>query len=949
MGKSKKCDKIDDAFYSSNFEKVSQLVEKNDSKKALFYKAIMAEYGIHPVDKKIDLEKAKVLYRQSFGEEQLQAGVNLANIYLKEGKIEDAKAIFKKITGFGSAQDSKNSQNKFKIYAEHTLDSLDAKDIIQNNLPNNPDTLKKAQILSAKLADYLSNLKKPSFLYFEAQYNKARLDLWIAEIEISSTKDSLETKKLNKIKEFIKNNEHRTGDISGLVAKYTHKLDQEIEKAAKNNDKLNSVKQLLTAMSNDSSAKDFSYKAQSLLKSLEIKQKIKQKDYDAAISQCNDVLRSDPTNNEIKIFKFLALSYAMDQRNVADDENLDQAMKLVREVKQSEPSNNAAIRLEAEMHRRLVRKIASEIIENLKEKSRYFDSKFNKAWLGRLGYQDNTKETREFFIDLLSPLITANLEKADYAKNGLLFRDIKNASKELSERIWSDIAASLENNLDNIRNCLTQEKKETKEEKDKPTPTSKLLDDMKLHSKIATPILAWNAAHSNIVANNSGDTSKKYNKFKTSLSKKLEDYYIRCRALTMPDGDLEAKVQSNFTGIVDLTSKVTPIVGAVAGDARVAAFGVVLKTFSDLSIEGKKAALYRSAQEFCKIAENLSDASKQFDYIAETIVKEYGMQIDNIAVEDIEKLANVAAEKMLDKFRNASITGEFVKAFENVGETAVTFLKTRFSIKSTMAASPEKILLEGIRAGKVKEPQVIRTEEERYGDDQWFAHEVFDKPIVTSDGENFYCEPGQKNESNKYGARFISDCSQYVKKDLSKKDCAEFAKSFKKHITLVDSAAWISNAGKQENQHNDSKITSEDLAKKERQLKLKRLVGIVVMLTGVGVMICAGIAATAVAAGVFSATASYGVAAGTMLGLGGFIKGFTKVSVTSEHLYVLSKQKHPISVEMAAERIRTQEYQQRRESFQGQYNKLDVQANIVSPEVNEKWKNTGKESVKTIG
>ncbi len=270
------------------------------------------------------------------------------------------------------------------------------------------------------------------------------------------------------------------------------------------------------------------------------------------------------------------------------------------------------------------------------------------------------------------------------------------------------------------------------------------------------------------------------------------------------------------------------------------------------------------------------------------------MQIDNVT--SIDNLASIASEKMLDHVANASMTKELFEALSKPELAATQLIKAITGLKINSEEPPEKALLDGIFKGNSKSANKLKidTADGRVGDDGWKGDEIFEKPVVTTNGKEFYCEDSQKLESNKYGARFRKEIpGNLVKKTVSENDQNAMKQAFDRHQTMHYSPRWRSTDERKELFKTAVNIDIEEKAQEERILKTRRMVEIAKLIFGLGVMGCAKVVAVAIAVGAIAS--GFGIPLAVGIGLVGLycaIKGAHKALEISSKVKEVSIEKH---------------------------------------------------------
>jgi tetratricopeptide (TPR) repeat protein len=577
-----------------------------------------------------------------------------------------------------------------------------------------------------------------------------------------------------------------------------------------------------------------------------------------ALRKCGDLIKHYPNCVSAKLIKLKLIENEKDKR--------EEVLKLTREILELEPFNNNVKEIHDKLHETIASDIANAVVDKVIEQSRM----------------------DEDALDKLFYTIYDQLYKSDFIKSDCKFSDVDSYASALASRILP-IVGQKNFTKDNIDRCLGS----VAEAVNYWDQSKQIIDDETL-----TPEERGNI--------------EKYRDFKEELVKNLEKYYIRCLVITDNDSDVEAKINTNFGDIVKVAAQAAPVVGnAVAGTKGVvlgSLFSGVVGRFVDLGNEAQKAALYRSADLFCQIGDrNVIDARERFEYIADKIIEQYGMQISQVrAGSDVKTLAAVASEKMLDHVRNASVTREMVKGFTNFQES----FKYVLGIKSTNDRPQEMVVLEGIRTGasySSKANVIIETEKRRVDEDAWHASEIFDNPLLTPDGENFYCPQGAKLNPGKYGARFGEKPTEFVQKEISEVHKNTIASQYYNHTKLLDSPALVGGKQKQEKKEEIAKtVDLLDMNAKIRQNKAKRLIGSSYLITGLVLLAGAGLLAASVVSGAIVPLAGLAIVSGLVVGAVSFIKGFKKVSEASEDLQLLYNKKGLSMIDLAREKVRAQ-------------------------------------------
>jgi hypothetical protein len=888
---------IKEAFENGNYTKLANLIKSAnpESAEALIYKGIMAEHGLQR--DKIDLKEAKNCYIEAYNKGSSRAGTYLAKIYEKEGKEAKAIEIYQAI---------KLKEDESAIYARYRLNLIFASKLFQGQIitpeeelairrrhgsKNMAQAFAEIELLKNNKATDLvrewdeiikSSQNANPNLYAKALYNKGMLKLKLAE-------ESINKKRIELDKQAAKAIAAKKFSPAQSAQKYqmTKKLEDEIKQKLEG--ELSEAKAILNQ------AKVFgSKKADAELSNMEAKFLLELKNYPEALIKCDQALAKDTRNINSRILKSVILEIQAETDAIArgsnkiDREQYSLSLELAREALIIEPTDAQALKRRKELALKLTRELNLEITEKLKSKA------------------DNKSKP---YIDELSVKIAYSLSENHYFLERASFNDISKISEDLSARIWRNIQSELKQN------------------KHSPELAIKLADYAT--EEINNFIKKENAIYSEADPSDKPFLEKR-RRFKTAMVQELRKYHTRCAALTEEGSDLEAKLTQTWLDAAGDTAQtgLPPLAGFLGPNRGGLALGVLaslLKITQDQINTYRKQSLYDAANNYAKIGEvkgerdehYVGNAEKKFEYIAEEMIARYGMQLDNVELGEEAKLAKIATEKMLNHLNNSSTSWVLVELFTDPAATIADFIRRKFSKVEKDGEDTISTLLEGITKGKPTSISAtkIKTDNSRV---EWFANEIFEKPAITSDGKNFYCD--QNSDPEKYGARYQSSIPLSHKKTEAPQITSTIEVEFKRHRKLLNYTTLDQSTSHQEE---TNKINQQEYAENKRTQRSKLIIAGVTTLLGTASLLGTFLLESSIVLGVTAASGGAIVAAALAIG-GVFLlsKGVIDVIKSSDMLERLERKnliKKEIYLEKSPEELAFQAKLERESNFSQKY------------------------------
>ena len=881
----------DKTYQNSIFKKLNKDVEEIASHE--YFQDEDKEIFLNKVDKLLKKEASKRLYQESYKKGFLQAGNSLARIYQKEGKEADAEIIYYEIILNSGGSDNAESDKAAKSYATYRINRIKEAKIF-HQFKDSTSTKKLIDSYQVITKDpQISDTLKQKTLYHAAllklemleEAKKLEITNWYSEelSKINSSRTATPEQKKNFRKFLDKDFEKKIDEIPKTI----------------NTQKLREIKKLLEESSN------LGYKpAAAELANIEARELLSQGKYKEAIRKCKDeALDHHAKNINARLISARAYEKLADDK--WDGEKYDAASDLIKEVLARAPENKQALAQQKSLTDKAVEEITERVVKNLSEKAEEFVPEYSYIVGPTIAEIAEIKKRKTAYIESLHHKIKSSLIEKEYIQNHINFAGIERISSAITEIIFHE-------NHSNFERIIKNNEEEIK---------LKIKD--RIDKGITTYCNIQSKEFTKDVSINDQELIKNREIFKKEIVKKLLDYHQRCTALTGPESDLQIKL--NTTGF-DVTQLAFPLAGFLGPNNGGVALGVgafAVKVIKDIGEKWYRQGLYDTAKKFASIgevndkrdADHYSNAKQAFEYVAEELVRSYGMQLDNIDGDKaIEELANAATEKMLNHLSNNTST---MKKFRQFAQRPFASVISNISSKLSNVKQDTRDyiaeMLEGVIKGESTDgKKTIKTKDAA----TWQADAIFENPAVTIDGENIYYN--DKSDAKTYGARyceFIPTTHNKVNVENNAKKRIE--EKLQKHLHILEISDTRTTKAKIEHHKDRTEITQTQYAKDRRKARINFIAGLTKASFG---------AASAYTAALYGVSASLGfhpaiigVTAATLgvsvsivapviiwtlavVGVGLLIKGAIDLVKASDKIELLEK-KHIITAEEANARI----------------------------------------------
>lgn len=152
------------------------------------------------------------------------------------------------------------------------------------------------------------------------------------------------------------------------------------------------------------------------------------------------------------------------------------------------------------------------------------------------------------------------------------------------------------------------------------------------------------------------------------------------------------------------------------------------------------------------------------------------------------------------------------------------------------------MLLRGLIDGNAQKERKIKIIKDGDNQKTWKASEVFEQPLLTIDGETFYCKLNEKNKPNTYGACFSDQIPEsYVQKKVSSKEKENLKTAFYVNQRLIKSREA---KNEEISKSKEEKIKAESEIHLKSEDKLSRVFQIAKALIGLTLLVNAGVSIT---------------------------------------------------------------------------------------------------------
>lgn len=899
------------------YETLNQKLDvKGDSKRPedKLIEGIVFEFGL---GKEIDIEKAESSYLASFNKNNLQAGLYLAKLYLKNFKNEEAEKIYKKIIEKDTSEEAESVYAKYQLLkfnsyklihtpeAQIVISSLEVQtpgisENVANKLKKLASKVKETKIelpnsISGTIKSYEELLQKyinpSSPLYAEIITQREEMAFFLNEQNIST-----EMKRVVDIN-------YKEKDL--FTKEKNNKNFLEYASTKINNKKLELEKVRQELLANKLDVKSI----ESLLACLIItdaitKSTIKNTSkelHEARIISKNS-LEKDPNNLTLLTKRYELLQHLVQKENTLNENYLNESHDILKKIININPHDLMAKKRLKESELKIVRLIAKEISTELQAKLGY---------LKNIKKSDKTRINQN--IESISLTIANNLESCDYITQKSNFQNIKDNAKEIANDLFLKYATKIINNDIETRD-------------------------------INTSISNWNdkknSKHDYNLTDSERSNIRKREEFKKKTVRNLMKYYGRCKALTEEGSDLDVRLKDSWASYASHTAEaILPIAAAATGSYATAITGTIFKGIRTLSEEQQKSDLKRVAEKYASIGDrDLIKAQESFEYIANKIVEQYGSQIDNIVADDIDKLAKVATEKMLDHLANPKIASEAYNYIKDPKKFFRDFFNYMNQETENIEQPAENMLFEGLVNGTAHAEIDIKTI--RDGDNQksWNASKVFEKPLLTIDGQTFYCKHNELKEANTYGACFSDKIPEsYTEKEVSSIEKTKLQDAFYINQKLINSSE-LRDGEYYPSLEEKTKLESEISSKSED--KLSRVFEIAKALAGV-VLVTA--AAVAIAGSIITGAAvPIIIGSATVTGAIGLVAVYSGGSNALKLSNKINKYELENKSDKFEELAKIKAQKERTKIFEKEYNQLKLKNQVITTknqEIQNKWFN----------
>jgi hypothetical protein len=619
-----------------------------------------------------------------------------------------------------------------------------------------------------------------------------------------------------------------------------------------------------------------------------------------ALKKYEQALRIDPGNIDARIGK------AENLIKSSKDIDQDKARELIQEVLQLDPENGQAKKYLAFLKINLARTISSSIADNLRKNTKELDSKSYQQF-GFTRVQDFS-EQREGLIQALSQAIPSLLNQNKYIKDKASFKDKEEIARNITQHI-------LTNSLDTMRKIVQEDRQDLLEQLKQETSLS--IDTYAQSKQPKAPAPPKQPEEAPIPQDHVNPLEIRQ-AFEAQVAAKLFEVYNAVHSLEKPEQidytELEAgrlngrklPLAAAFLGptkggfliefantALSYSGKILPIASSILlgpiGKSISGAVGSVAVTEMQKQSNGwKKTAASKAVKDFSQIGKNPAEAKKHFQEVAKKLVDSYGMQIDRLDRNGVEKLSNTAVERMLchmndkasygtmrDVSKVSSDVGIAAKAIlDNPGINLVRFLTGKKAKKQT----PDELLLEGAIQGQSRTKRTLHADGGQISIN-WDADEVFTKPAITNNGTDLYCDAA--SDPSKYGARKelrIPDTHRHNqdregKYAISPVLRTRIKENFRVHSERLDLQYNSTDQTKTAHHSQEESIIQEDFNQRRKEYTLQGRLSWFKILAGAGSLLFANTSITAAlsglpAASVIPLAATLGVTSAAVLPIG---------------------------------------------------------------------------------
>lgn len=791
---------IDEAYQQKEYVKLQGLLDRAhpESKLAKFYRAILTENGFYPETPADEIEK---LYNAAFdhGRGMIKAGIFLARRYEKNSHQKKAEHIYKIVTGEIGQNERKDEEKIDLAYAQYRLARMKESNLLFKEEVSERDLKLYDDVIAID-----SNFQKGTKAHAKALYHSALIHLKYAE----ESKDALI---------------------------------------------MSSAKEMLKE------AAGFGYKpASAELENITSRDCLSNEEYENCIYFCDEALKKDPKNINAKYTKAKALIEELGQKFNKDKYN--EALQLIREVIKAQPEHASAIKFRDQILKPLNKEIARDISLKLMEKVEKEIKDDKNLWAKNITKEERRDRLAKY-LSSMEEVIKVTLGKQEFIQNIISYGNNEKDIKVLMDKIWKRSKESL---TDIVKNDLLLKDNSANKNIASSPDLVKQFDEKKdpknrFKESVKDAIKEWSGVRSidPHVKKDPETRSLLENReiFKQKLVVKMMDYHLRCVALTAPGTDLQAKIDRNWLeaigdnaghGAATFSAFLGP--NDFAAKLGVAAAGMAIDTAVSFEKDLRQKGLFEAAKQFAAIGstddivdENYSAKAKrageQFEYLADELLRTYGMQIDQ--VQNVEKLVDTASEKMLNHINNNT---SFVKRASL--QNFLSFIGDVIYPQKPNGNDCINLLLDGIVGGKSRKNETINL---KHFGGSWKADDVFEKPAYTENGTDIYVN--KNSNPSEYGARFVREIPRNAKKTevLTEIDQQKIQESFKKHQELLHQSI---NHSKEENE-NKQKLSAENeqakVAIKRKNIRANFVVAILKGMFGITAMGSVGAVSSLVA------------------------------------------------------------------------------------------------------
>lgn len=732
---------IKEAFNSRDFKRLSELLERADpeDKEAKYYRALVYENGLYC---EINLQEAIKIYEELYndGNGDLRAGNNLARIYQKSS-LDKSNDNYIEAMGIYSNIAAKIESPATAFYAQYRLARIEEEKLLNDEYTYTNDLTKEV----------FKSPKDAKFLYtkFRLKKNEELISKYDEILALLKDKDA----KIARAKILYHQAllfKKSAQECEKILQDESIKSDKEFLK-----EKLNEYNQKLIEFLNQAESLGF-YKASAEKFCIEVKEEVKESkkslfnssSKSKVLLNCNKALKIDPHNINAKLLKAETLL-----NDKFSEGKYQIALDLSAEVLKYYPQNKQALLIREKAMQPLVSEISKNISDKLGLKIAELLPK-----QGRIEYSSTYEKRKSASINFKEYIVKAI--EAELKKQGYInYNNQRVISGEIFDSFWIVISRKIELALKDLKVLL-----------DKRDPEKLAIgQDIAVEKRLIKDAVVENIQEFFKLKDSSVQQGveidpriQKRNDFKKFIVNELYKYQIECIALKNNPNLKNEEGKWKIAGfqIEDMGVAVAPLLGPGLGAPMAGTF-LAIKGIRELYDTLNQNSIQDTATKFAKIGGNSEEdlvghqarAKEKFEFIAEEIIKRYGMQIDEVAGSEIEGLAKVATQKMLNNLhKSSSYYQTLVSLLKTPILSFISYLSKSYSESGFSESQCIEILLDGLTQGKAKENKPVKLAN---GNDNrvWRSQEIFEKPAVTNNGVDIFTKQGV-TDVNKYGVRY---------------------------------------------------------------------------------------------------------------------------------------------------------------------------------------------------